>query len=157
MLLTNVTGGKSLKVNIPCNIASGKLDLNKERFSLLLAKLKDGRYNLTIEPETNLISHQQRKYFFGVVVDRIRLGFLDKGIITTVDEVRALLNELFIHRLEYNPVLDTTLKVPISLSNSSKGIDKAEFNTIVNLIQQHAMQEWSIEIPDPNEIDYSTK
>jgi hypothetical protein len=146
-----------LKINIPCNVASGKLDLNKERFSLLLAKLKDGRYNLTIEPETNLISHQQRKYFFGVVVDRIRLGFLDKGIITTVDEIRALLNELFIHRLEYNPVLDTTLKVPISLSNSSKGIDKAEFNTIVNLIQQHAMQEWSIEIPDPNEIDYSTK
>ena len=124
---------------------------------MLLAKLKDGRYNLTIEPETNNISHQQRKYFFGVVVDRIRLGFLDKGIITTVDEVRALLNELFIHRLEYNPVLDTTLKVPISLSNSSKGIDKAEFNTIVNLIQQHAMQEWSIEIHDPNEIDYSTK
>jgi len=146
-----------LKINIPCNIASGKLDLNKERFSLLLAKLKDGRYNLTIETETNLISHQQRKYFFGVVVDRIRLGFLDKGIITTVQEIRALLNELFIHRLEYNPVLDTTLKVPISLSNSSKGIDKAEFNTIVNLIQQHAMQEWSIEIPDPNEIDYSTK
>jgi len=146
-----------LKINIPCNIASGKLDLNKERFSLLLAKLKDGRYNLTIEPETNNISHQQRKYFFGVVVDRIRLGFLDKGIITTVDEIRALLNELFIHRLEYNPVLDTTLKVPISLSNSSKGIDKAEFNSIVNLIQQHAMQEWSIEIPDPNEIDYSTK
>jgi hypothetical protein len=147
----------SLKINIPCNVASGKLDLNKERFNLLLAKLKDGRYNLTIEPETNLISHQQRKYFFGVVVDRIRLGFLDKGIITTVEEIRALLNELFIHRLEYNPVLDTTLKVPISLSNSSKGIDKAEFNTIVNLIQQHAMQEWSIEIPDPNEIDYTTK
>ncbi len=146
-----------MKINIPCNVASGKLDLNKERFGLLLAKLKDGRYNLTIEPETNLISHQQRKYFFGVVVDRIRLGFLDKGIITTVEEIRALLNELFIHRLEYNPVLDATLKVPISLSNSSKGIDKAEFNTIVNLIQQHAIQEWSIEIPDPNEIDYTTK
>ena len=157
MLSINVTGGKSLKINIPCNIASGKLDLNKERFSLLLATCKDGRYKLTIEPETNNISHQQRKYFFGVVVDRIRLGFLDKGIVTTVDEIRALLNELFIHRLEYNPVLDTTLKVPISLSNSSKGIDKAEFNAIVNLIQQHAMQEWSIEIPDPNEIDYSTK
>jgi hypothetical protein len=59
--------------------------------------------------------------------------------------------------LEYNPVLDTTLKVPISLSNSSKGIDKAEFNAIKEHIQQHAMQEWSIEIPDPNEIDYSTK
>jgi hypothetical protein len=147
----------SLKINIPCNVASGKLELNKERFSLLLAKLKDGRYNLTIEPETNNISHAQRKYFFGVVVDRIRLGFLDKGIITTVDEVRALLNELFIHRLEYNPVLDTTLKVPISLSNSSKGIDKAEFNAIKEHIQRHAMQEWSIDIPDPNEIDYSTK
>jgi hypothetical protein len=145
------------KIEMYCSVVKGVLDLDKNALTRQLKRLKDGRYNLTIEPETNLISHQQRKYFFGVVVDRIRLGFLDKGIITTVDEVRALLNELFIHRLEYNPVLDTTLKVPISLSNSSKGIDKAEFNTIVNLIQQHAMQEWSIEIPDPNEIDYSTK
>lgn len=124
---------------------------------MLLKTCKDGRYNLTIEPETNNISHAQRKYFFGVVVDRIRLGFLDKGIVTTVDEIRALLNELFIYRLEYNPVLDTTLKVPISLSNSSKGIDKAEFNDIKERIQHHAITEWGIEIPDPNEIDYGTK
>jgi len=145
------------KIEMYCSVVKGVLDLDKNALTRQLKGLKDGQYQLTIEPETNNISHQQRKYFFGVVVDRIRLGFLDKGIITTVEEIRALLNELFIHRLEYNPVLDTTLKVPISLSNSSKGIDKAEFNTIVNLIQQHAMQEWSIEIPDPNEIDYSTK
>ena len=140
-----------------CSVVKGVLDLDKNALTRQLKGLKDGQYQLTIEPETNNISHQQRKYFFGVVVDRIRLGFLDKGIITTVEEIRALLNELFIHRLEYNPVLDTTLKVPISLSNSSKGIDKAEFNAIKEHIQRHAMQEWSIEIPDPNEIDYSTK
>jgi hypothetical protein len=145
------------KIEMYCSVVKGVLDLDKNALTRQLKGLKDGQYQLNIEPETNNISHQQRKYFFGVVVDRIRLGFLDKGIITTVDEIRALLNELFIHRLEYNPVLDTTLKVPISLSNSSKGIDKAEFNAIVNLIQQHAMQEWSIEIPDPNEIDYTTK
>jgi hypothetical protein len=131
--------------------------LDKPGLTRQLKQLKDGQYQLIIEAMPNRISHQQRKYFFGVVVDRIRLGFLDKGIITSVDEIRALLNELFIHRLEYNPVLDTTLKVPISLSNSSKGIDKAEFNAIKEHIQRHAMQEWSIEIPDPNEIDYSTK
>jgi hypothetical protein len=145
------------KIEIYCSVVKGVLDLDKNALTRQLKGLKDGQYQLTIKPETNNISHAQRKYFFGVVVDRIRLGFLDKGIITSVDEIRALLNELFIHRLEYNPVLDATLKVPISLSNSSKGIDKAEFNTIVNLIQQHAMQEWSIEIPDPNEIDYTTK
>lgn len=131
--------------------------MDKPGLTRQLKQLKDGQYQLIIEAMPNRISHQQRKYFFGVVVDRIRLGFLDKGIITSVDEIRALLNELFIHRLEYNPVLDTTLKVPISLSNSSKGIDKAEFNAIKEHIQRHAMQEWSIEIPDPNEIDYSTK
>jgi hypothetical protein len=145
------------KIEMYCSVVKGVLDLDKNALTRQLKGLKDGQYQLTIEPETNNISHQQRKYFFGVVVDRIRLGFLDKGIITTVEEIRALLNELFIHRLEYNPVLDTTLKVPISLSNSSKGIDKAEFNAIKEHIQRHAMQEWSIEIPDPNEIDYSTK
>ena len=145
------------RIEAYCSVKSGVLDLDKTGLTRQLKQLKDGQYQLTIEAMPNRISHQQRKYFFGVVVDRIRLGFLDKGIITSVEEIRALLNELFIHRLEYNPVLNTTLKVPISLSNSSKGIDKAEFNLIVELIQQHAMQEWSIEIPDPNEIDYSTK
>jgi hypothetical protein len=145
------------KITLQCSVKAHKLELDRKVLELKLKALKDGYYTLTIEAVTDNISHQQRKYFFGVVVDKIRLGFLDKGIITSVEEIRALLNELFIHRLEYNPVLDTTLKVPISLSNSSKGIDKAEFNAIKENIQRHAMQEWSIEIPDPNEIDYSTK
>jgi len=145
------------KITLQCSVKAHKLELDRKVLELKLKALKDGYYTLTIEAVTDNISHQQRKYFFGVVVDRIRLGFLDKGIITSVEEIRALLNELFIHRLEYNPVLDTTLKVPISLSNSSKGIDKAEFNAIKEHIQRHAMQEWSIEIPEPNEIDYSTK
>jgi hypothetical protein len=145
------------KITLQCSVIAHKLDLDRRALEIQLKAVKDGYYTLTIEPVTDNISHQQRKYFFGVVVDRIRLGFLDKGIITSVEEIRALLNELFIHRLEYNPVLDTTLKVPISLSNSSKGIDKAEFNAIKEHIQRHAMQEWSIEIPEPNEIDYSTK
>jgi hypothetical protein len=145
------------KITLQCSVKAHKLELDRKVLELKLKALKDGYYTLTIEAVTDNISHQQRKYFFGVVVDKIRLGFLDKGIITSVEEIRALLNELFIHRLEYNPVLDTTLKVPISLSNSSKGIDKAEFNAIKEHIQRHAMQEWSIEIPDPNEIDYSTK
>ena len=145
------------RIEAYCSVKGGVLHLDKPGLTRQLKQLKDGQYQLIIEAMPNRISHQQRKYFFGVVVDRIRLGFLDKGIITSVDEIRALLNELFIHRLEYNPVLDTTLKVPISLSNSSKGIDKAEFNAIKEHIQRHAMQEWSIEIPDPNEIDYSTK
>jgi hypothetical protein len=145
------------RIEVYCSVKGGVLDLDKTGLKRHLKGLSDGQYQLVIEAMPNRISHQQRKYFFGVVIDRIRLGFMDKGIITTVDEIRALLNELFIHRLEYNPVLDTTLKVPISLSNSSKGIDKAEFNTIKEHIQRHAIQEWSIEIPDPNEIDYSTK
>ena len=140
-----------MKIDIPCNIASGKLDLNKQRFSLLLAKCKDGRYKLTIEPETNNISHAQRKYFFGVVISDLQSGFANKGIAVSVQELRTLLETLFMFREEYNPVLDTTLKARISLSNSPKGISKDEFNTIKNAIQQHAATEWDIYVHDPNE------
>ena len=146
-----------MKINIACTIAGGKLDLNKERFSLLLANCKSGRYNLTIEPETNNISEQQRRYFYGVIIDRIRLGFLDKGIVSNIEEIKYILKELALHRFEYSEILQQDIKVHISLGKNEKGLTKEEFSVMKVLIQNHAITEWGIDIPEPNEIDYSTK
>jgi len=145
------------KLTITCQVKAGKLELDSEALKRQLKAVKDGIYTLAIEPLTNNISHQQRKYFFGLVIKTIQLGFAQKGIAVKTEEIRTLLEDLFIYREEYNPILDTTLKARISFSDSLKGITKEEFNKIKEAIQHHAATEWNIIIPDPNEIDYSTK
>ena len=140
---------KSIKM--PCKVVNGAIQLNRVALDRQIKALKDGLYALIIEPVTDNISHQQRKYFFGVVISDLQSGFANKGIAVSVQELRTLLETLFMFREEYNPVLDTTLKARISLSNSPKGISKDEFNTIKNAIQQHAATEWDIYVHDPNE------
>ena len=140
---------KSIKM--PCKVVNGAIQVNRIALDRQVKALNDGLYTLTIEPVTDNISHQQRKYFFGVVISDLQSGFANKGIAVSVQELRTLLETLFMFREEYNPVLDTTLKARISLSNSPKGISKDEFNTIKNAIQQHAATEWDIYVHDPNE------
>ena len=136
---------------MPCKVVNGAIQLNRVALDRQVKALNDGLYTITIEPVTDNISHQQRKYFFGVVISDLQSGFANKGIAVSVQELRTLLDELFMFREEYNPVLDTTLKARISLSDSPKGITKDEFNTIKNAIQQHAASEWDIYVHDPNE------
>ena len=136
---------------MPCEVVNGAIQLNRVALDRQVKALKDGLYTITIEPVTDNISHQQRKYFFGVVISDLQSGFANKCIAVSVQELRTLLETLFMFREEYNPVLDTTLKARISLSNSPKGISKEEFNTIKNAIQQHAATEWDIYVHDPNE------
>ena len=140
---------KSIKM--PCNVVNGAIQVNRVALDRQVKALNDGLYTITIEPVTDTISHQQRKYFFGVVISDLQSGFANKGIAVSVQDLRTLLETLFMFREEYNPVLDTTLKARISLSNSPKGISKDEFNTIKNAIQQHAATEWDIYVHDPNE------
>jgi len=138
-------------IKMPCEVVNGVIQLNRVALDRQVKSLKDGLYTLTIEPVTDNISHAQRKYFFGVVISDLQSGFANKGIAVSVQELRTLLETLFMFRDEYNPILDTTLKARISLSNSPKGISKEEFNTIKNAIQQHAATEWDIYVHDPNE------
>lgn len=138
-------------IKMPCEVVNGAIQVNRVALDRQVKGLKDGLYTLTVEPVTDNISHQQRKYFFGVVISDLQSGFANKGIAVSVQELRTLLETLFMFREEYNPVLDTTLKARISLSNSPKGISKDEFNTIKNAIQQHAATEWDIYVHDPNE------
>jgi hypothetical protein len=140
---------KSIKM--PCKVVNGAIQLNRVALDRQVKALNDGLYTITIEPVTDTISHQQRKYFFGVVIQDLQSGFANKGIAVSVQELRTLLETLFMFREEYNPVLDTTLKARISLSNSPKGISKTEFNTIKEAIQKHAATEWDIYVHDPNE------
>lgn len=134
-----------------CEVVNGAIQLDRVALNRQIKMLKDGWYNITIQPFTDNISHRQRKYFFGVVISDLQYGFADKGIAVSVQELRTLLDSLFMFREEYNPILDTTLKARISLSDSPKGITKDEFNRIKEAIQKHAASKWDIYVHDPNE------
>jgi hypothetical protein len=145
------------RIEAYCSIKSGVLDLDKPGLTRQLKQLKDGQYQLTIEAMPNRISDQQRRYFFGVVVRKLILGWAQDGVAMSIEETTDTLKDLFIHRIEWNKVLQRNIKVPISLSRKDKALTKSEFDSMKDAIQHHAITVWGINIPEPNEIDYSTK
>lgn len=140
---------KSIKM--PCKVVEGVVKINRASLDLQSKTLKDGLYTLTIEPVPNTISHRQRKYFFGVVVEDLQKGFSEQGNAQTQEQIRDILDDLFFYRETYNSVLDRYIRSRISLSNSPKGITKEEFNRIKDAIQTHAITVWGIYVHDPNE------
>ena len=139
------------KITLPCQVKAHKLDLDRRALEMQLKAVKDGFYTITIEPVSDNISHRQRKYFFGVVVRALQLGFTERGIPLKQQDIIDYLKDKFIFRETPNPLYGEMLKVPISLSNSDKGLTKPEFNAMKEQIQEFAATEWGIIIPDPNE------
>lgn len=139
------------KITLQCSVKAHKLDLDRRALEIQLKAVKDGFYALTIEPVSDNISHRQRKYFFGVVVKTLQVGFANQGMALKQQDIIDYLKDRFIFRETPNPIYGEMLKVPISLSNSDKGLTKPEFNTMKELIQEHAATEWGIIIPDPPE------
>jgi hypothetical protein len=78
---------KSIKM--PCEVVNGAIQLNRVALDRQVKALKDGLYTVAIEPVTDNISHAQRKYFFGVVIQDLQSGFANKGIAVSVQELRT--------------------------------------------------------------------
>ena len=87
-------------IKMPCEVVNGAIQLNRVALDRQVKSLKDGWYTIAIEPVTDTISHQQRKYFFGVVISDLQSGFANKGIAVSVQELRTLLETLFMFREE---------------------------------------------------------
>lgn len=138
-------------IKMPCKVVNGAIQLNRVALDRQIKALNDGLYTLTIEPVTDNISHRQRKYFFGVVIEDLQRGFSEQGNAQTQQQIREILEYLFMYRERYCEVLNKHIRTRISLSNSPKGITKEEFNRIKDAIQQHAITEWGIYVHDPNE------
>ena len=138
-------------IKMPCKVVNGAIQLNRVALDRQIKVLKDGLYTLTIEPIPNTISHRQRKYFFGVIIEDLQRGFSEQGNAQTQQQIRDILEYLFMYRERYCEVLNKHIRTRISLSNSPKGITKEEFNRIKDAIQTHAITVWGIYVHDPNE------
>ena len=131
----------------------GKLRLTHEKlFVEAIAAHPNTPGMLIFKPHSNRITHNQRKYFFGVIVNIIHSYFQAVGN----DEVRKInvvnfLKERFLFREEMCPITHRFQKVYISLSDNDGAMSHAEFTE-----NKEAIQRWAAEtlnglyIPDPD-------
>jgi len=107
--------------------------------------------SIDILADSDNISHKQRMYFFGLIVDKIYNEFIRRGNDeVTKSIVKKFLHSQWLHTEEFCPITGKYEKHDISLSNSSKGLDKETFNEKKLLIQKWGAEKMGIDIPDPD-------
>lgn len=129
----------------------GKLQLqHRDSFAATIACFPNHAGTLIFEPHKNRISHNQRKYFFGVIVDLLEAFFTSTGVECTKQDVLDLLKQNFLFREKLCPITNKYMRVPISMSDSEGGMDMKEFTEKKDAIQKWGAEVLKIEIPDPD-------
>lgn len=105
---------------------------------------------LVISDVGNNISNNQRRYFFGVVVNEIRKRFIELGTQCTKEQVVDFVKDKFLFTEEYSPITNSIVKSYISLSNSEGAMSKEVFTEKKEEIQRFASEILGIAIADPD-------
>lgn len=131
---------------------NGKLQITHQaRFVKAIAAFPNTPVEIVVSPVRNGITHKQRRYFFGVIVDLLHSFFEGTGVRCTKQDVLDLLKDRFLYREHLCPITSKYLKVPISLSNSEKAMTKEEFQKAKEAIQQWGAETLGgLDIPDPD-------
>lgn len=108
---------------------------------------------IIIKIKDDNISHRQRKYFFGVIAKRIQERLNELGNTATQGDVVEWIKDAFMFREKLNKVTGKVIKSPISLSDSSNGLTKPEFQKVKEDIQRFCAEEMELIIPDPPSTD----
>lgn len=134
--------------------ATGKLDLhNRASFAATIACYPNTPGTISFEPHRNSISHNQRKYFYGVVVEILHSFFVSTGERpeeTTKEDVMDFIKDRFLFREKLCPITSRYIKVYISLSANKGSMTMEEFTEKKEAIQQWAMEKLRLEIPEPD-------
>ncbi len=131
--------------------ASGKLTLvHAATFAAAIACFPNTPGTVTFEPEKRGISHQQRKYFFGVVCEVLVAFFESTGVRCTKQDVLIFLKDRFLFKEVLSPIDGRFMKVPISLSAGEKALTKEEFNKCYEAIVEWAATKLELHIPSPD-------
>jgi len=124
---------------------------DRPAFAATLACFPGTAGRIVFEPHRNVISHNQRKYFFGVIVDILHAFFVTTGEdnVTKAD-VYDFLKERFLFREKMCPITHKYIKVPISMSDKDGSMDMKEFSEKKEAIQKWGSTTLGIDIPEPD-------
>ena len=103
---------------------------------------------LEIYLQSDRITHNQRKYFYGVIVNVLLQFYLDNGYEVDHQDVVDHLKDKFMYQMKLSSITGEYVKVPISLSDSDEGMNQEEFQEKKEQIQRY--YSGSVDIPDPD-------
>jgi len=125
------------------------VDFDKLEQHLRNKKVQSGDCDFT--PDSENISHQQRKYFYGLIAEMICNEFRDRGNdVDKIKDVIPFIKNQWMYYEKFCPITGMYIKVLYSLSNSSKALSREIFQEKKMLIQQWGLEKLGIDIPDPD-------
>jgi hypothetical protein len=129
----------------------GKLQIaERDRFIEAVAAHPGTSVVITVDKIRNGISHRQRAYFYGVIVEVLHGFFQGTGVECTKDDVMNLLKDRFLFREQLCPITSKYMKVYISMSSNEGAMDMVEFTEKKEAIQRWGAEKLNLEIPDPD-------
>lgn len=139
-----------MKITAKGHIKNGKLVINKSELPVFLHKIstqKNKPVNVTIEAGSKR-SEQQNKYYWGVVVELIRLAINEiNGENFTKEDIHDFLKERFLEGLEIHAATGELLNIRKSTTDNTT-TKQEEYH---EQCRQFAAEYLNIEIPLPNE------
>ena len=119
---------------------------NKERLREW-ARMNPGKQlMIRIDKRGSRRSNPQNRYYWGVVVQEVKLGFLNIGYEITAEETHYFLKEKF------NSIsIENKEGININVPGSTTQLTKTQFGEYVEKIARFASEYLGIVIPQPNE------
>lgn len=131
----------------------GNLKLyNVDQLRARAKQLPGTSIEIVILKRTGDMSHQQRKYYFSVIVPEMVKAFKFHGSHMTNEDVDDFLRAKFLDHLHYDDDDDTWKKERRRMSLAETDITTREFNEFVQFVITWAVQNMDWALPYPNEI-----
>ena len=133
--------------------SQGNLKLyNVDQFKARAKQLPGTSIEIVINKRTGHMSHQQRKYYFSVIVPEMVKAFKFYGQHMTNEQADDFLREQFLDHQEYNEEDDRWITHRRRMSLAETDISIREFNEFVQFVVTWAVQNMDWALPYPNEI-----
>jgi hypothetical protein len=124
-------------------------EFEKVKDNLRNKKMQTGDWDFT--PDSENITHQQRKYFYGLLAKLIKERFYELGNDeVTIKDTVHFLKDNFLFYEKICPITGKYIKVHYSLGDNDDGLPREIFSEKKELIQKFGAEKLDINLPDPD-------
>ena len=135
-----------MKLETLAEVIEGKLVIPDREGFAQSVRAMSGKVVLTIEPFRRKRSSQQNRYYFGVVIEHVREGLLEKGHEYTPIEVHEAMKWKFLRAHEDN--------VEVPTVRSTTTLTTKEFEDFCENIRRWASEYLGKVIPEPGQEEW---
>lgn len=138
-----------MKLKYKGEVVNGKLELINRKMMIkdLAMYFNNQKISLTIEKWRKTRSQEQNRYYWGVMVEAVKLGLNDVGYKMTIEATHDLLKYKFLKKELVNEETGEILNT----IGSTKGLSTIEFMEFIADVQRWAAEYLNINIPNPGE------